>query len=301
MPIVSVIIPTYNRAYVLERALNSVAAQSFTDWELLIVDDGSTDNTFDLVERWRERQPDPNRVHLHTTENRGVSAARNLAARIARAEWLAFLDSDDEWLPHKLNQLMKLTPSFSLIHSEEIWIRNGRRVNPKKKHLKSGGRIFNRCVDTCCISPSTTMVNRARFLECGGFREDFPVCEDYELWLRWCSREDTGFVAEPLIMKHGGNEDQLSLTYRMMDYYRVKALHPFLNDETLSENERAHVAQTILQKCEILINGFHKHQNFLHLQEVESYFEDARKAFTPSQMAHSAADLRPRSVETPNL
>lgn len=280
MPKVSVIIPTYNRVQTLERAFKSVLAQSECDWELLIIDDGSTDGTADFVRQWLEQHPDKHtnadRIRFFsTTTNRGVSAARNFGVTRARAPWIAFLDSDDEWLPDKLEKQLALTPHFSLIHGEEIWIRRGVRVNAMDKHKKSGGRIFKRCVDLCCVSTTTVMVNREVFLAHRGFREDFPVCEDYELWLRWSANHEVGFIETPVVLKYGGHADQLSLMYRGMDYYRVKALAPFLNTSEFVENlgteERQHVASTLLKKCEILIKGFHKHGNLNRLAEVEKY------------------------------
>ena len=154
---ISVIVPTYNRAPVLKRALESIAAQTYTDWELIVVDDGSTDHTQNVLREWRETpRPQPTMVLRQT--NAGVSCARNRGAAHAQGRWLAFLDSDDEWLPQKLAQQVPLTPLYRWIHGEEIWIRHGRRVNPMKKHAKSGGRIFFRCVDLCSVSPSAVFI-----------------------------------------------------------------------------------------------------------------------------------------------
>lgn len=290
MPIITVIIPTFNRASVLTRALESVASQDFTDWELLIADDGSTDNTAEIAREFIQRT---GRAHyLPSPQNLGVSATRNRAARLARGSWLAFLDSDDEWLPNKLFVQMQLASEFSLIHGAEIWIRNGVRVNQRKKHAKSGGEVFRACVDQCFISPSTVLIRRDLFERLGGFREDFPVCEDYDLWLRIAAHLPVGFIAEPLIMKYGGHADQLSTTFKAMDYYRAKALAPFLNERGLSPADRHYVAAALLAKCEILLNGYSKHGNLKNYAEVEGWL---RKARTAVHSAHSTADLRPRS------
>lgn len=276
-PFVSVIVPTFNRADLVTRAMNSVKAQDFKDWELIVVDDGSTDVTFDVVSAWQAQHPKLRVRFERLDENRGVSGARNYAARLAQGDWLAFLDSDDEWLPQKLSRQLALADRFSLIHGEEIWIRNGVRVNPMKKHAKGGGRLFRRCVELCCISPSTALLHRDLFAELGGFREDFPVCEDYELWLRVCARGEVGFVSDPVIVKYGGHEDQLSRRYKAMDYYRVKALLPFLDSPMLSEDEREVVRLTLLQKSEILINGYRKHgSSATTLAEVEAVLRQVR-------------------------
>ena len=298
---VSVIVPTFNRAEIFERALNSVLRQTYTDWELILVDDGSTDATAAVFNRWRTENPTP-RVRYIRSENRGVSAARNLGLQLSQSAWLAFLDSDDEWLSDKLARQMELTERFVLIHGEEIWIRRGVRVNPMKKYRKMGGRIFSRCVDLCFVSPSTAMVRRDVLQAAGGFREDFPVCEDYELWLRLSARHDAGFVAAPVTTKYGGHADQLSRRHHSMDYYRVKALVPFLEErDEISPAERVHVAQTVIYKSDILLNGYDKHGQRENVAEVCSYRECALSSLTQYHNAHSAAERFPRSVSTLTL
>ncbi|NJL23769.1 MAG: glycosyltransferase [Calothrix sp. SM1_5_4] len=297
MILVTIIIPTFNRAAVLARAVASVRRQTFKNWELLVVDDGSTDETAERLQSWSDA--DFRLRAFHLPQNRGVSHARNFAAARAQGAWLAFLDSDDEWLPHKLERQMALTLSHEFIHGEEIWIRDGKRVNPMKKHAKSGGRIFSRSVDLCCISPSTTLISRRLFQEHGGFREDFPVCEDYELWLRLCARYDVGFVPDPVIIKHGGHADQLSRRFKAMDYFRVKALMPFVEaPDGLSPEERLHAAATAMKKCEILLNGYRKHGDSQNYAEVADWLERARRIFTQCQSAHSAAERLPLSNES---
>lgn len=274
---ISVIIPTYNRANTLERALDSVLKQSFTGWELIICDDGSKDHSLELIANWIKSHDLNGRkvTVLQNESNRGVSYSRNRASTHANGSWLAFLDSDDEWLPDKLSLQMKWLSEHEwnvpLVHGEEIWIRNGVRVNPMKKHAKSGGRIFNRCVDLCCISPSAAVIKRKLLLELGGFREDFPVCEDYDLWLKVCSRFAVGFIETPIVKKFGGHADQLSASLPAMDYFRVKALIPYLESPNLSPDERRHVGQTIQKKCEILLRGYKRHNNVNKYDEVESW------------------------------
>jgi len=279
MPQVSVIIPTFNRAHTLGRAIESVLNQTHLDWELLVVDDGSTDNTDEVVQKTAQNnQTAPHKIHyFNLPTNRGVSHARNWGAQRAQGEWLAFLDSDDIWLPHKLEQQLKLAvptangarPERPLIHSDEIWIRNGKRVTPKRHHKKSGERVFTRCVDICCISPSTTMIHTSTFHELGGFREEFKVCEDYDLWLRLCARYSVAYCEEPLVIKHGGHADQLSYQYKAMDEFRVKALLDILDEPSLSEFERDYAKQSIAKKIEILRRGFHKYGHIQKVQELD--------------------------------
>ena len=139
--LVSVVIPTFNRSAVIIRAINSVFNQTFKDYELIIVDDGSSDDTYESLKLFI----DTKKIKYFRQNNLGVSAARNLGVKNANGQFVAFLDSDDEWLPHKLNEQIKYlsnNPDIKIVYSDEIWIRNGKRVNQKAIHKKSGGNIF---------------------------------------------------------------------------------------------------------------------------------------------------------------
>lgn len=255
---VAVVLPTYNRAPLLARAVRSVLQQTFTDWELWIIDDGSTDDTRAVVEPFLS---DP-RVFYHYQENGGVSRARNHAVFATSAPFVAFLDSDDEWRPEKLARQVHFfdaNPTLRLVHCEETWIRNGIEIKPLEKHTKAGGgRVFLKCLPLCCISPSTTMMATELVRSLGGFREDFPVCEDYDLWLKISAREEVGFISESMILKYGGHEDQLSLR-RGLDEYRARALWDMRNHPSLSENERHALFDEFERKRRILIKGFEKY------------------------------------------
>ena len=266
-----IIIPSYNRKKLLKRAVHSVENQSFKNWKLWIVDDGSADGTSDFD------YGDKTKV-LKLENNRGVSYARNQGIQQAKADWIAFLDSDDEWMPLKLEKQMEYAvcyPQYPLIHCNEIWIKNGKNIPQKKHHKKQGGRIFNSSVRLCCISPSAVLIKRSLFQELGLFREDFPVCEDYELWLRITSRYEVGFLDEPLLIKNGGHTDQLSKKYFGMDYWRVKALYPYLQDKNLSPEEIQEVKQVIINKAKILLKGYNKHKNFKNKKEIEKIYKQA--------------------------
>ena len=242
--------------------------QSYKDWDLWIIDDGSTDSTI----CWVIHQLPFKNIHYVRTKNLGVSHSRNLGIQLSRGEWLAFLDSDDEWLEHKLKWQMQLAKesSFKIVHGEEIWIRHGVRVNPHKKHKKMGGRIFTNSVDMCCMSPSTIVIHRSLFLSEGFFREDFPVCEDYDLWLRLTAKFDVGFVKQPVIKKYGGHTDQLSTQYFAMDYWRIKSLIELKNSPHLSHDEREYLKGSIRKRASILLKGYKKHNNMTFYQEVAS-------------------------------
>ncbi len=252
---ISVVIPTHNRAELLPRALDSVLAQSLPALEIILVDDGSDDNTAELV---RDRYPG---VHYLQQENRGVSAARNLGIGLARGEWIALLDSDDAWLPGKLaaqQQALTEQPEYRICHTEEIWIRNGKRVNAMKKHAKGGGRIFRQCLPLCVISPSSVLLHRDLLEETGGFDETLPACEDYDLWLRICAREPVLFVEDPQIEKYGGHEDQLSRRHWGMDRFRIRALEKILDSGVLDQGDRAAAQYMLREKAEIMAKGAEK-------------------------------------------
>ncbi|MFQ5478868.1 MAG: glycosyltransferase family 2 protein [Candidatus Binatia bacterium] len=252
---VSVIVPTFNRAPLLGRALDSLLAQSRPCEEIVVVDDGSSDQTAELM-----RESYPGLGYLRQ-ENRGVSAARNLGIHESSGEWLAFLDSDDQWLPDKLKKQLRALqtePDLRVCHSDEIWIRNGRRVNPMKKHAKYGGWIFARCLPLCCVSPSSVLIHRSVFDEVGLFDESLPACEDYEFWLRVSARYPLLYVDEKLIVKYGGHPDQLSHKYWGMDRFRIQALEKILASGTLSEQDREAASAMLKEKLRIYRQGARK-------------------------------------------
>ena len=252
-PEISVIIPTFNRVHTLPRAIDSVLSQTVQSKEIIVVDDGSTDDTQAVLVDYPE-------LRIFLKDNRGVSAARNVGIEKASGEWLAFLDSDDEWLPEKLEtQWAAICNNDKLIcHTEEIWIRNGERVNQMKKHQKFGGWIYEKCLPLCVISPSSVMIHTSIFEEVGLFDESLEVCEDYDLWLRICSKYPILFIDEPLIVKYGGHEDQLSRKYWGMERFRVKALEKMISSGELNNEQKKATVDILIQKCEIISNGMKK-------------------------------------------
>lgn len=251
-PAVSVIIPTHNRGDLVLRALGSVYAQTLAPPEVIVVDDGSTDGTEDRV---CSAFP---AVRYVRQENRGVSAARNAGIRRARGRWIAFLDSDDAWTPSKLArqaEALARHDGYLISHTDEIWIRHGRRVNPKKRHAKSGGHIFTACLPLCVISPSAVMIERTLFDRVGMFDETLPACEDYDMWLRICARYPVLFVEEPLVIKYGGHGDQLSRRHWGMDRFRVRALEKLLQGGGLSPHHKAEVLRVLVAKLGIYLQG----------------------------------------------
>lgn len=258
--LVDIIIPSFNRAPLLERAIESVLKQKYRNFNLYIVDDGSSDETPQLMTKYSGHS----QVHYLRQDNKGVSAARNLGIKSSSAPWIAFLDSDDEWLAHKLStqiDFISRNPKCRFVHSNEIWIRHGERVNPKKKFDKSNNDIFRRSLEMCLISPSTVMIKRELSEEHGHFDESFVICEDYDLWLKILATEEVGFIPDYLINKYGGHEDQLSTKFPAMDFWRIRSMINLLSKEKLELKKRKLIIEEINKKAPILLQGYLKHQN----------------------------------------
>ena len=253
MVAVSIIIPTFNRAEKTARAVASVLSQDFADYEIIVVDDGSTDGT----EKTLRRFGNGIQYIAHQT-NRGVSAARNTGISASQAPLIAFLDSDDYWLPRKLGvqwAFFDQNPDAVICQTEEIWIRNGRRANPKNRHLKPSGDVFEASLALCLVSPSAVMLRREIFQEVGVFDEDLPACEDYDLWLRIACRYPVFLIRQSLITKEGGHPDQLSARFKGMDRFRIKALVKLLRESPLNETQQKSAVKELSRKCRIYGTG----------------------------------------------
>ena len=251
---VSVIIPTFNRAHTLSRAIESVVAQTFGDWELIVIDDGSSDETPSVVSQFSDE-----RIKFVRQKRAGVSAARNRGIESTERPWISFLDSDDYWQPTKLERQFSLLdsyPDLSVCYTNEIWIRRGIRVNQKRKHRKYGGWIYEYCLPLCIISPSSVVLRRSLLEKKGRFDESFPVCEDYELWLRLTACNPVLFLDEDLITKTGGHSDQLSRSRWGLDRYRVRALQMCYESQRLTPRQRRLTAREISSKAGVLATGY---------------------------------------------
>ena len=250
---VCIIIPTFNRAEMVARAISSVINQTFTDFEIIVVDDGSKDNTEHTVAQFGERL-----TYIAHPSNLGVSAARNTGIGKSTAPLIAFLDSDDHWLPQKLSvqvEFFNNHPQAVACQTEEAWIRNGRRVNPKKRHLKPSGDIFEPSLKLCLVSPSAVMLKRSLLEEVGLFDEGLPACEDYDLWLRIACLYPIHLINEQLVVKEGGHPDQLSARHKGMDRFRIKALLKLIKNGTLNKRQLDATLKELSLKCGVYGNG----------------------------------------------
>jgi len=263
---ISVIIPTFNRKKTLGRAIQSVSNQSLSPFEILIIDDGSNDGTKEWV---KESFQDIKYIYQN---NQGVSSARNKGIKYAYGDWVAFLDSDDEWLPNKLYEQVKAigsNPEIKFFHTNEIWIRNGVRVNQMKKHKKYGGYIFEKCLDICRVSPSSVLIKKEIFDDIGTFDESLRVCEDYDLWLRITSKYPVVFLDIPLIYKYGGHAGQLSKVNDGIESYRIQSLEKIIKSGVLNNEQKLIAVNTLINKMKIYAKGLEKRNKLRELQDIK--------------------------------
>ncbi len=265
MPKVSVIIPCFNRPKMLKRAVCSVLSQSYKNFELILVNDGSTIDLsaiFSLVK-------DSGHQVFHT-ENKGVAHARNTALKMAKGEWIALLDSDDEWLESKLEKQLKFhakNPKLKISQTLENWYRDGKFVNKKKAHSQPEGDAFSKSLQLCCISSSSVILKREIYENLANYDENLIVCEDYEFWLRVTAKYSLGLVSDILVNKYGGHEDQLSKKYKAMDRFRVYSIIKNLN--FFESNKKKQAFEELKRKVNILLLGAKKHN-----PDLVSFYED---------------------------
>ncbi|MFQ5443551.1 MAG: glycosyltransferase family 2 protein [Desulfobacterales bacterium] len=300
-PLVSVIIPTYNRGYCLRESIGSVLKQDHQKFELLVVDDYSSDNTPDLMTNI------PGLRYFRLPTRSGVSKARNVGIKNVKGKYICFLDSDDLWMDNKLRlqvAWMESNPECQVSYTDEIWIRHGVRVNPMKKHQKYCGDIFNYCLPLCIVSPSSVMLRSSLFEKVGDFDETLPACEDYDLWLRIASVYPIHFINEKLIVKTGGHRDQLSKKYWGMDRFRVFALQKLIKQNHLNAEQRKLSIQTLVEKCSVLHQGFFKRgktaeaEYYRSLAEIYlKYIEDAEAGANGPSLSELEPDMPPGLAE----
>lgn len=270
--LVSVIIPVYNRETLVCQAIDSVLRQSYKNIELIIADDGSTDNTPIILSQYKKIP----RVHILTLKHSGnPGQVRNSGAKIAQGRWLAFLDSDDIWMKDKVEKqlaYLTLNPHYRFIHTLERWERNGKIISQShRKHIKEGD-LFEIALGKCEIGPSTVIMERELFDHFGGFREDLEICEDYEFWLRITSEEPVAYINEELVIKRAGHDDQLSAKYGFIELFKINALKHLVDQRWFHESKLIAAREELARKCRIYSGGCRKRGKEKEAQGFESLY-----------------------------
>ncbi len=251
--LVSVIIPVYNRESYIYHAVMSVLNQTYKNWQLIIIDDASTDDTYFSIFKLIDNKKI---FYFYNSSNRGVSFSRNKGIKLSKGEYIALLDSDDYWLPDKLEKQIKYMQekNFKICQTDEFWLRKNRFVNPKKKHKKIEGDIFFKSLELCIVSPSAVLIHRDVFNDIGYFDENLIACEDYDLWLRVSLKYKVGLLNEKLIVKRGGHDNQLS-KIPAIDKYRIYSLLKLLNEQQLDNLKKKALLNVLRKKIDIYTNG----------------------------------------------
>jgi glycosyltransferase involved in cell wall biosynthesis len=242
-----------------------VFAQTYSPSEVIVIDDGSTDLTSKIKEEF------PNISYIYQT-NSGVSSARNRGITEAQNEWIAFLDSDDEWASEKLKMQVDLhtkSPELLISYTAERWIRDDKEIKIPKKFRKVGENAFLENLSYCNIAPSSVLMHKTLFTRFGLFDESLEVCEDYDLWLRIARKERIGLVNTKLIKKYAGHNDQLSFKFWGMDSFRVQTLEKLLEDNSCN-NYKEEIQKELYKKYSLLLSGAKKHNR---VEDIEKFKE----------------------------
>lgn len=232
-PEISVIIPTYNRARFIERAVQSVLNQTYQDFELIVVDDASTDDTEERVGHLLRNGM--RFKYVRHDINRGASAARNNGIKTSTGEYIAFLDSDDEWLPEKLEKQMQVfeesqDDKLGVVYSGVAYIKEEDNQKIDEQQPKKRGYIFEDFLRRCCVGggPGVFLVKKEVFDTCGLFdeREELRIVDDYEMWVRVSKDYKFDFVDDLLTRCYRHN---VSITATMTEYDRAIAHENVVN------------------------------------------------------------------------
>lgn len=263
--LVSAIIPVFNREHLLERAARSVVTQALPPgWqlELIMVDDGSTDGTAGVA---AQIATGDDRARIVSVPHCGMAGAvRNWGVREARGSLLAFLDSDDMWLPGKLASQIPLHSHEVLFsHTRERWVDQGREISQNSRRFRRwrrDGEIFPDALQRCIVGPSTVVMDRRLWNATGGFREDLEIAEDYEYWLRVTAVTPVAYLAVEFTEKHAGHPGQLSRKYDHIEIFRLHGLRDLVTSrwfarhtsegyQELAETELARKAAIYARGC----------------------------------------------------
>ncbi|MBV6627760.1 MAG: glycosyltransferase family 2 protein [Rivularia sp. (in: Bacteria)] len=287
-PKVSVIIPTYNRAHLVQDAVESVLNQTYQDFELIVIDDGSTDNTKEVLAVYKDKL-----AYIYQ-ENRGRSSARNHGIKIAQGEYIAFLDSDDVWFPDKLERqvpILEYAPSdVVLVHGYKCMV--DKNLQPvagwelKLRRLyaqaEKGEETYENYLQSTCIFTSTILLRKTALLEINGYDVSIQGREDLDLYLRLLLQDYCfAFISEPALIKyrcHENNTNEVSSNYSYLQVY----------EKHLNECLKLAVPDKIAEAKKLLYQALAKthyrlrnyHQSRIYWQNA--FIKDWETAFTIS-------------------
>jgi len=204
-PTVTVIIPTYNRAHLVCRAIQIVLNQTYKDFELIIVDDGSTDNTEDIIKEFKKK--DERIKYIRHKKNKGGSAARNTGIKAAKGEYIAFQDSDDEWLPEKLKKQMEIFKNTSskigVVYTGFWRIKDNKKTYIPQSWVKQkNGNIYSEILKGNFVGTPTILTKKKCFKKVGSFDERLPQLQDWELVIRLSKYYNFKCIDEPLLTSY---------------------------------------------------------------------------------------------------
>jgi len=264
MPEVSVVVPTYNRASVLPRCLNSITNQTFKNFEIIVVDDCSTDNTKQVTQEYDEERLE----YIRHNKNKGGAVARNTGIEAASGQYTAFLDSDDEWLPKKLEKQMEVfnngSDQVGAVYTGHYIIDSNSRRQGRPPTAR--GDIYEKQLMYDQVNPtSTVVVKKCCFEDAGKFDPDLPARQDYDLWIRLSEEYDFDYVPEPLAKIHEYNDDRISTQYRS----RMKA-NKIMLDRVADRIEN----YGLLRKRKIMAKQYEAVAGFSYISKK---YNDARK------------------------
>ncbi len=261
---ITAILPTYNRAKFLQSSIESILKQTYKIDEIIVIDDGSTDDTQKILKTFKM-------IKLIKTKNFGVSHARNMGIKNTKNDWIVFLDSDDTWESDKIEKQVTFhlnNPKILISHTGEKWIREGKNIKYSKLLEKPSGNCFLQNIPRCKIAASSIIIHKSIFDDIGYFDENLKVCEDYDMWLRISYKYKIGLISEELITKFAGHS-QLSSSIFAIDRYHIYSLQKFLKSKFKNE-----IKSAILTKCNILVKGAKKHNNQEILKKYSKMIRD---------------------------
>lgn len=251
MPKVSVIVPTYNSERFIAEALESVAAQTLGDFEVVVVDDGSVDHTVRIAHQFANRL----RMQVVEQPNAGPSSARNTGIRVAGGEYCAFLDSDDLMLPHRLEwqaQALDSDPTLGLVHSDLETFNERGTVHKSRLAFSNpcGGYVLEKLLLDNFITTSTVMARKASLVDAGLFDTRRRLSEDFELWLKICERAPIAYIDRPVTRyrsRSGSLSDDklrtgLAALSVVMDFWSIHPEYRAANTRLFRRSMAAHMA-----------------------------------------------------------